>query len=87
MNCRIGTNFQYPYHGYVRDYAKSENFQLTYLYRLDHLRVKAASTIELCLMNFSSYRAKISKGFYAGVQTMTVHIIEVEYGNCGLAVN
>ena len=37
--------------------------------------------------NFASYQAKISKGFYAGVQTMTVHIIEVEYGNCGFAVS
>ena len=44
-------------------------------------------TIELCSMNFASYRAKICKFFYAGVQTMTVCIIEVEYGNCGFAVS
>ena len=44
---------------------------------------KAASTQS----NFASYRAKISNGFYAGVQMMTVRIIEVEYGNCGFAVS
>ena len=44
-------------------------------------------TIKLCSMNFASYRAKIDKGFYAGVQMMTVRIIEVEYGNCGFVVS
>ena len=44
-------------------------------------------TIELCSMNFASYRARISEGFYAGVQVMTVRIIEVEHGNCGFAVS
>ena len=29
----------------------------------------------------------MGKGFYAGVQTMTVRIIEVEYDNCGFAVS
>ena len=37
-------------------------------------------------MNFA-YQAKLGKGFYAGVQTMTVRIIEVEHGNCGFAVS
>ena len=44
-------------------------------------------TIKLCSINFAFYRAKIGKGFYAGVQTVTVRIIEVEYGNCGFAVS
>ena len=44
-------------------------------------------TIKLCWMNFASYRVKINKGFYAGVQSMTVRIIGVDYGNCGCAVS
>ena len=43
--------------------------------------------IELGLMNFASHQAKIGKGFYAGIQMMTVCIIEVEYGNCGFPVS
>ena len=43
--------------------------------------------MEFCSMDFAAYGAKLDKGLYAGVQTMTVRMIKVECGNCGFAIS